>query len=178
MVKLSEIKVGQEFNFEYGPISREDIKNYGYASGDKNPIHMDDNFATNVGKLNGVIAHGMLSFGIIIRFLSDLIGDGKIIKIGGEMRGMVRPGDTYFIKFIVKEINGNQVKFEIIEETETKVKIEKNGQIVKKFEAEERGWITEKDIERNLVHKKETPEGTLTYRRQVAIPAWAIVVLN
>ncbi|MHA1338489.1 MAG: MaoC family dehydratase [Promethearchaeota archaeon] len=177
MVKLSEIEVGKEFYFEYGPINRETIKNYGLASGDKNPIHMNDDFATNVGKLNGVIAHGMLSFGIMIRFLSDLVGDGKIIKVGGEMRGMVRPGDTYHIKYIVKEINGNQVKFDIIEESKTKIRIEKDGQIIKKFEAEERGWISEKDIKRNLIHKEETPEGTLVYRQRLAIPGWAIVEL-
>jgi acyl dehydratase len=178
MVKLSEISVGKTFEFKYGPVTREMIINYGNASGDKNPIHMNDDFAVNVAKLGGVIAHGMLSYGILIKHLSDVMGDGKLITISGEMRGMVRPGDDYILTYKVKAIDGNKVTFEIIEDSFTPIKLEKDGQLVKKFEADEKGWVTEKDVEKGLVKTKDTPEGTLTYMQRLAIPAEAIVELN
>lgn len=175
-MKLADIKVGDVFNATAGPIDREMIKAYAAASGDKNPIHVDENFATNIGKLKGVIAHGMFSFGFVARFVSDLAEDGKIMNLKCEMRGMVRPGDEYLMEATVKEINGNEVKIEIQQYSKTKIKIEKDGQVVKKFEAEERGWISEKDIERGLIHTEETDEGTLHYRKRLSIPAWATIV--
>jgi acyl dehydratase len=158
MVKLSDLKVGKKFEFKYGPINRDMIKEYAKASTDGNNIHTDDEYAAKMG-LKGVIAHGMLSFGIATRFVNDLVGAGKIIKIDGQMRGMVRPGDEYLITITVKDIKGN-----------TSFKIEKNGAIVKKFEAEERGWLDEKDAAENLIKTENVPEGVLTYRLRLAIP--------
>ena len=177
MVKLSEVKVGQEFKFTWGPVTREMIKEYAKTSGDHNNIHTDDEYAQKMG-LKGVIAHGMLSFGVLNRFVSDLAGDGKVLKTGCEMRGMVRPGDDYVITATIKAINGNKVDLEVMEMSKTKIKIEKGGNIVKKFEAEERGWVTDKDIKQNLIHTEETPEGTLHYRLRLAIPAKATLELK
>ena len=169
MVKLSELSVGKVFEFKYGPINRDIIKEYAKASGDGNNIHTDDAYAQGMG-LKGVIAHGMLSYGIAVRFVNDLVGEGKLIKIDGQMRGMVRPGDEYVITITVKEISGNKVTLDVVEMSKTPFKIEKNGALVKKFEAEERGWLDEKDTAENLIKTEEVGEGTLTYRLRLAIP--------
>jgi acyl dehydratase len=169
MVKLSDLKVGKKFEFKYGPINRDMIKEYAKASTDGNNIHTDDEYAAKMG-LKGVIAHGMLSFGIATRFVNDLVGAGKIIKIDGQMRGMVRPGDEYLITITVKDIKGNVVTLDMQEMSKTSFKIEKNGAIVKKFEAEERGWLDEKDAAENLIKTENVPEGVLTYRLRLAIP--------
>ena len=41
------------------PLQQQDLIKYAKASGDYNPIHLDKNFANNVG-LDNVIVHGML----------------------------------------------------------------------------------------------------------------------
>lgn len=46
-------------------LSRSDLVKYAGASGDFNPIHINERFATEVG-LPGVIAHGMLTMGVAI----------------------------------------------------------------------------------------------------------------
>ena len=94
MVKLSEVKVGQEFVDVVKNITREQITKYGNASGDRNPIHMDEKFATDVAGLKGVIAHGLLWMGFVGKFLTQLVDNGKIIKWGGQFRGQVRPGGS------------------------------------------------------------------------------------
>lgn len=54
-------------------IDRALLKAYADASGDQNPIHQDETFAINVG-LPNVIAHGMLTMGLVGKFVSDWAG--------------------------------------------------------------------------------------------------------
>ncbi|WP_407312830.1 MaoC family dehydratase [Desulfosporosinus sp. SB140] len=70
------------------------IRQYAEASGDFNPIHLDDNYARQAG-LGGVIAHGMLLMAQLAAMLTDWIGEeGGIAKLEVRFEQMVRPGDT------------------------------------------------------------------------------------
>lgn len=94
------------------------------------------------------------------------------------MRGMVRCGDLIITEATVNKIEGKRVFFDVEQRTITNVDIkDKSGNIVKQFEAGERGYITEKDIERGLVKTTEVPEGILTYRERIATPGTAIIEL-
>jgi acyl dehydratase len=68
----------------------EQIAAYANASGDVNPIHLDDEFARSVG-LPGVIAHGMLQMGLLARVAGE---PGRLRRLSCRFAGMVRPGDT------------------------------------------------------------------------------------
>ena len=71
-------------------ITREQIAAYAEASGDRNPIHLDDDFARSVG-LPGVIAHGMLVMGL----MASTVGHAPDLrKISVRFGGIVVPGDT------------------------------------------------------------------------------------
>lgn len=173
MVKISELKVGSVLKYEYGPVTREGITRYAFASGDRNNIHTNDEFAEEMG-LKGVISHGLYSYSIVARCLEDIAGnDGQLLKISGQMRGMVRPGDTWIITLTVTAINGDLVDFEYVEHSKTPIKITKDSQVVKAFEAETRGWITEKDIAKGLIKTEEVEEGILHFRLRTAIPGTA-----
>lgn len=180
MVKVSDLKVGQVLKNEFEGISREILKQYAKASGDTNPIHTNDVIAERAG-LKGVIAHGLLSFGFITKLFEDFLEHGKfgkIIDIAVQMRGMVRCGDLLITETIVNKIEGKRVNFEVKQTTITSVDIkDKEGNIVKQFEAGERGYITEKDIQRGLIKTKEVPEGILAYRERIATPGSAIIEL-
>ena len=60
-------------------IDRELLKRYADASGDQNPIHQDEAFAKSVG-LPDVIAHGMLTMGLVGQFVSDWAGGSSNVK--------------------------------------------------------------------------------------------------
>ena len=82
---MSELKV---------TFSREQIAAYAAASGDHNPIHLDDDFAHTVG-LPGVIAHGMLQMGIAGVVAAEAAGGGgRLRRLYCRFAGMVVPGDT------------------------------------------------------------------------------------
>ncbi len=70
--------------------TREHIAAYAEASGDHNPIHLDDEFARSVG-LPGVIAHGMLQMGLLARVAGE---PRRLRRLSCRFAGMVRPGDT------------------------------------------------------------------------------------
>ncbi|MFX1488465.1 MAG: MaoC family dehydratase [Promethearchaeota archaeon] len=180
MVKLSDLKVGQVFTNEFEGITRDLLKQYAKASGDTNPIHINDAVAKAAG-LKGVIAHGLFSFGFISKLFEDFLEHGKygnIIQFEVEMRGMVRCGDKLVTEATIEKIEGNRVFFDVKQTTFTKVDIkDSNGTLVKQFEAGERGYISDKDIKRGLVKTKEVDEGILTYRERVATPGKAIIEL-
>ena len=72
----------------------EQIAAYARASGDMNPIHLDERFAKSVG-LPGVIAHGMLQMSIAAVVAGKAAGGAqKLRRVACRFAGMVQPGDT------------------------------------------------------------------------------------
>jgi acyl dehydratase len=75
-------------------LTRTQIVQYAGASGDFNPIHTDEVFATQVAGYPSVFAHGMLTMGMTGRMLTDLVGDGRLTRFGGRFTAQVWPGDA------------------------------------------------------------------------------------
>ena len=180
MVKISDYSVGYVVKDQFEGVTRDLLRQYAKASGDTNPIHTSDAIAERVG-LKGIIAHGLFSTGLITKLFEDHLEyekSGKLIEVNIEMRGMVRCGDLIITEATVKKIEGKRVFFEVEQRTITNVDVkDTNGNLVKQFEAGERGYISEKDVERGLVKTKDTPEGILTYRERIATPGTAIIEL-
>ena len=183
MVKIKDLKIGHVIRDEFDQITRDLIKKYsklgGFAKLASNFIHDDDARAQKAG-YKGVIAHGLFSYGFITKLFDNFIEQekyGKIIKIGVEMRYPVRAGDTLITEAILKEINGKRLHFEIKQKTETKIQIEKEGKIIKQFEAGKRNYVSEKDHTSGYIKKKEIDEGTLYFRERINSPGYAEVEL-
>jgi acyl dehydratase len=75
-------------------LTRTQIVQYAGASGDFNPIHTDETFATKAAGYPSVFAHGMLSMGLTGRLLTDWLGDGVLRSYGVRFVRQVWPGDT------------------------------------------------------------------------------------
>ncbi len=59
-MSILDTTIGQQLNpLVKPPITQEQLRRYSEASGDFNPIHLDEQAAQQVG-LDGVIAQGML----------------------------------------------------------------------------------------------------------------------
>lgn len=78
-LSLAALSTGQEILRVEREISRDSLVRYAGASGDFNPIHYNDTVATEAG-LPGVIAHGMLTMGIAIAPLLDVVGDPGCVR--------------------------------------------------------------------------------------------------
>lgn len=91
-LKYDDIKIGDEASFE-AVITEEDIKSFIKISGDINPLHSDERYASGT-KAGGKITHGML----VSSLLSALVGvylPGKYcLYLSQELqfRNFVKPG--------------------------------------------------------------------------------------
>jgi len=77
----------------FGPLTRTDFVRYAGASGDLNPIHHDEGFAQSAG-LPSVMAHGMLSAGLLASFVTSWFGAGSVRRYKVRFRERVWPGDV------------------------------------------------------------------------------------
>ncbi|NLD86013.1 MAG: acyl dehydratase [Actinomycetales bacterium] len=59
-------------------VTRDDLRRYAEASGDHNPIHLDDAAAQSLG-LPGVVAHGMLTSALAIGVVAEWAGGADAV---------------------------------------------------------------------------------------------------
>jgi len=93
------IEPGTRIEGEPFAVTRETIREFCDASLDYNPLHLDDAYmqgdfgATNFG---GVIMHGMTSFALLTRMLTDWLYPlgGIHRRLETRWRAPARPGDT------------------------------------------------------------------------------------
>jgi acyl dehydratase len=77
----------------FGPLTRTDLVRYAGASGDFNPLHHDLDFARQAG-LADVMAHGMLSAGLLGSALTGWFGAGSVRGYKARFLAPVWPGDV------------------------------------------------------------------------------------
>lgn len=74
-------------------VTREDFVRYAGASGDFNPLHYDESYATDAGH-SDVFAQGMFVAGIASRFVTDWVGVEPLARFRTRFTAQVWPGDT------------------------------------------------------------------------------------
>jgi len=104
-----ELSVGDSLKFTK-TISQGDIERFAAASGDTNPIHLDDEFAEGT-RFNGRIAHGVLVAGLISAALARLPGSVVYLSQDLEFRAPVRIGDSVTATVeVVEDLGGGQYR--------------------------------------------------------------------
>ena len=92
------------------PVTQEQLQRYATASGDFNPIHLDEEAAHRDG-LDRVIAHGMLSMAFLGQFVTQQIADmpeAFVAQLKVRFLNMVRLGDTLTCHGTVKARSGSE----------------------------------------------------------------------
>jgi len=87
-------------------VTDEMIKMFAEATGDRNPVHLDDEFARN-SIFGGRIAHGILSLGIVSAVLGmEFPGAGTVYLMqNAKFKRPVYVGEEVTVRLTVKEID-------------------------------------------------------------------------
>ena len=105
-LSASKLKVGDTHTERLvEDLKRTQIVQYAGASGDYNPLHTDEIFATKVAGYPTVFAHGMLTMGMTGKMLTNYVGDARLTKYGVRFTSQVWPGDTLDATATVKSLS-------------------------------------------------------------------------
>jgi acyl dehydratase len=87
-------------------VGQADLIRYAGVSEDFNPLHWDATFAGTVSPTGGVIAHGMLSMGLISAMLTDWLGDaGRVRSMACQFKAPCPVGATVTLGGEVVEVD-------------------------------------------------------------------------
>ena len=128
MININNVKIGDTFEeVIVDNLTRTQIVQYAGVSGDYNPLHTDEIFATQVAGYPTVFAHGMLTMGMTGKMITNLIGDGNLKNFGVRFTNQVWPGDTLTTKAKIVSIERNSdtvlINFELVTENQNKVPV-------------------------------------------------------
>lgn len=109
---------GQQLPVRRFQVTRADLVRYAGASGDFNPIHWSERFATGVG-LPGVIAHGMLTMALAGRAVTGWAGASDAVLDFGVR--FTRPvpvpdddtGTEVEVGAVVRSVDGDRAELEL-----------------------------------------------------------------
>jgi acyl dehydratase len=115
-LRASELNVGDVHSeVVVDDLTRTQIVQYAGASGDYNPLHTDEIFATQAAGFPSIFAHGMLTMGLTGKMVTNYVGDGRLRSFGGRFRAQVWPGDTLTARAEVVDIRNNDEGAPVVE---------------------------------------------------------------
>jgi len=110
---IQELKIG-DLAQTSKTITESDIELFAKATGDFNPVHLDQAYAEKT-PFKGRIAHGLLSVGLFSAILGNILPGHGTIYLSQEVKFLapVKIGDTITARVEVMELNPekNRVKF-------------------------------------------------------------------
>lgn len=105
------------------PLTQSDLAAYASASGDLNPIHLDDAAARAAG-LPGVVVMGMLPAGLLGRLAADWLGLEQLEHFSVRFRRPIWPGEPLDLEARVEELDEESVELALALEVDGEVRID------------------------------------------------------
>ena len=102
-------------------LTQEMLNRYADASGDHNPIHIDEAFAATT-PMGGTIAHGMLVLSFISEMMAGAFGERWLASgaLDVRFRAPARPGDTVTARAMAQEPKDGRLRYtvEVVSQTD------------------------------------------------------------
>lgn len=131
VININDIKIGMTESYSQ-TITDSDIKAFAGISGDRNPIHVDEEYAQN-SRYKKRIAHGMISSSFFSAlFGTKLPGEGCVyVSQSLNFKRPVYMGDTVTATIIVKsiDIDKKRVFFDTVCKVKNKIVISGEAEI-------------------------------------------------
>jgi acyl dehydratase len=126
---VSELKAGEQIPQVSVTPDKYLTSRYAGASGDYNPIHIDEDFARAVG-LPGRILHGLWTMAQVARAQTQAAGGpGHLKRLTVQFRGMGLPDHEVVVSGTVREVSDGHALIDTVAEQD-------GNQIIRNAEAE------------------------------------------
>jgi acyl dehydratase len=126
---VSELKAGEQIPQLQVTPDKYLTNRYAGASGDFNPIHIDEEFARAVG-LPGRILHGLWTMAQVARAQTEAAGGpGHLKRLAVQFRGMGMPEQEIVVTGVVRELDSGRALVDTVAE-------QGGQQIIRNAEAE------------------------------------------
>jgi 3-hydroxybutyryl-CoA dehydratase len=104
-VYVEDIEIGMMRSLRK-EITDQDIELFATVSTDRNPVHLDDDYAKGT-MFKGRIAHGMLTAGLISAVIGEQLPGHGTVYLGQSLKFLapVRPGDVVDVEVTATEID-------------------------------------------------------------------------
>jgi acyl dehydratase len=103
---VTRLEPGQQVPQRTVTLDQAGLIRYAGVSEDFNPLHWDAAFAADVSPTGGVIAHGMLSMGLLSAVLTDWLGDaGRVRSMACQFKAPCPVGATVTLGGEVIEVD-------------------------------------------------------------------------
>ena len=130
-LSIEEIRIGMEVSYIH-TINDADVREFSEISGDKNPIHLSDEYAKK-SRFKKRIAHGLMSASYFSAlFGTKLPGEGAIyVSQSLQFKRAVYLGDTVTATVIVKgiDLNKRRVFFRTVCKVKNKIVIDGEAEL-------------------------------------------------
>ncbi|AXQ94075.1 MaoC family dehydratase [Cereibacter azotoformans] len=102
---IEDLEIGMSRHLRKEVTDR-DIELFAEVSTDRNPVHLDDDYARDT-IFEGRIAHGMLTAGLISAVIGEQLPGHGTVYLGQSLKFLapVRPGDTVLAEVTVTAID-------------------------------------------------------------------------
>lgn len=104
-IVIEDIEIGM-FRYIRKEVTDADIEMFATISTDRNPVHLDDDYAQDT-IFQGRIAHGMLTAGLISAVIGEQLPGHGTVYLGQSLKFLrpVRPGDVVYAEVKVTDID-------------------------------------------------------------------------
>ncbi len=104
-IVIEDIEIGM-VRYLRKQVTDDDIEMFATVSTDRNPVHLDDDYAQDT-IFQGRIAHGMLTAGLISAVIGEQLPGHGTVYLGQSLKFLapVRPGDVVYAEVKVTDID-------------------------------------------------------------------------
>lgn len=101
-----------------GPITAVDLALYAAASGDHNPLHLDETVAQRAG-FDRPVVHGMFTMACVARLFGQHFGANGLKSLHTRFSGAALRGDVLLLSANLVESHGAVAQYAVSGQTET-----------------------------------------------------------
>lgn len=106
MPRYDEVAVGEQLPTQTQTVDQAQLIRYAGASGDFNPLHWQEEFASEVSPTGGIIVHGMFSMGLASRLVTAWAGGAEnVLRLVASFRAPCPVGATVTVGGEVVELD-------------------------------------------------------------------------